>query len=80
MTEEIPGCAALGIGDVYAVRSNHGAAPYLVVCLMEGQWACSCPADHVSLRTLGRWCRPMREAAALRAVTSISRFDQKGGK
>lgn len=76
--EDLPPCAALGIGDVYAVASNHGAPPYLVVCMADGQWACSCPAEHRKLRAGGRYCRPIREVIELRAATSISAFDQRG--
>jgi hypothetical protein len=73
MTEpaEIPTSACLGIGDVYAVRSNHGAPPYLVACMSDGQWACSCPAEHNKLRVGGRFCRPIREVIALRVRNPI---------
>jgi hypothetical protein len=71
--EEIPVAAGLGIGDVYVVRSGHGAVPYLVACLSYGEWVCSCPADHKPLRAKGAFCRPIREAIALRSVRLPSR-------
>ena len=66
-SDEIRACVAIGIGDLYAVRSNHGAPPYLVACTVDGHWVCSCPANHPELRARGRWCRPIREAIELRS-------------
>jgi hypothetical protein len=78
-SDEIRPAAYLGVADVYAIRSNHGAPPYLVACTVDGHWVCSCPADHPEIRGQGRYCRPIRAALALRDATSISAFDQKGG-
>jgi hypothetical protein len=47
--------------------------------MADGQWCCSCPAEHNKLRVGGKFCRPIREVIELRATTSISAFNQKGG-
>lgn len=69
--EELPGCVDLGLADTYAVPSQHGAKPYVVACLFDGQWVCSCPAEHNKLRAGGRYCRPIREVIALRNAVPL---------
>jgi hypothetical protein len=69
--DELPGCVDLGLADIYAVASQHGARPYIVACLFDGQWLCSCPAEHKTLRAGGKYCRPIREVIALRSAVPL---------
>lgn len=79
-SDHLPPCAALGFADAYAVLSQHGAKPYLVACLFDGQWVCSCPAEHNKLRAGGSYCRPIREVIAQRnAVTLPPTSERKRG-
>jgi hypothetical protein len=70
-SEDLPGIADLGIGDVYAVRSHHGAPPYVVACLFDGTWVCTCPAAHTELREAGKYCRPIQAAITLRGAVPL---------
>ena len=54
--------ASLGLGDVYVVGTTVGTRAYLVACLADGTWTCSCKRDHEALRKAGQWCDPILAA------------------